>query len=225
MKPMDTLPRSPADDDPDPALRPAALSARWPVRVPRPAGWLRLESGRLSTDQALKNLETMVSLLQRALEGLNGIDQLHGDALVVVNDTWHKGDKSRGPPEGIAPHVRLRLGQMDEIVRQCRFHGRGLLDGQSGVVGVGLGLTAARGVQKSTFFSHSLHVFASTMASIFYLVGRYETPIAWIDEQVGMVFLVTIFAVMVPCCLSDIVFPVLMSRSARAQCLSDGHHH
>lgn len=145
MKPMDTLPRSPADDDPDPALRPAALSARRPVRVPRPAGWLRLESGRLSTDQALKNLETMVSLLQRALEGLNGIDQLHGDALVVVNDTWHKGDKSRGPPEGIAPHVRLRLGQMDEIVRQCRFHGRGLLDGQSGVVGVGLGVDFIRG--------------------------------------------------------------------------------
>ena len=93
------------------------------------------------------------------------------------------------------------------------------------VVGVSLGLCAAVGVQKSTFFSHSLHVFASTMASIFYLVGRFATPVEWIDEQVGMVFLVTIFAVMVPCCLSDIVFPVLMSRSARAQCLADGHHH
>ncbi len=93
------------------------------------------------------------------------------------------------------------------------------------VVGIALGLTAAVGVQSSTFFSHSLHVFASTMASIFYLVGRYPTPIAWIDEQVGMVFLVTIFAVMVPCCLSDIVFPVLMSRSAREQLFSNGHHH
>ena len=92
------------------------------------------------------------------------------------------------------------------------------------VVGIALGLTAAVGVQSSTFFSHSLHVFASTMASIFYLTNHYATPTEWIHD-VGPVFILIILAVLVPCCLSDIAFPVLMSRSARKQYLTHGHVH
>ncbi len=92
------------------------------------------------------------------------------------------------------------------------------------VVGIGLGLAAAVGVQSSTFFSHSLHVFASTMASIFYLTNRYAAPTEWIND-VGPVFILIILAVLVPCCLSDIAFPVLMSRSARKQYLTHGHVH
>jgi hypothetical protein len=80
------------------------------------------------------------------------------------------------------------------------------------VVGVGVGLAASAGVQHSTFFSHSLHVFSSTMASIFYLVGPFG-GIAWIDS-VGIVFLFVIVAVAVPCCLSDIVFPLFLAGGA-----------
>ena len=96
--------------------------------------------------------------------------------------------------------------------------------GMRRVVGIALGLTAAVGVQSSTFFSHSLHVFASTMASIFYLTNRYAAPTEWIND-VGPVFILIILAVLVPCCLSDIAFPVLMSRSARKQYLTHGHVH
>ncbi|UCC29647.1 MAG: hypothetical protein JSU86_15760 [Phycisphaerales bacterium] len=81
------------------------------------------------------------------------------------------------------------------------------------VVGVFVGVAAAEGVVRSTLISHSLHVLASTMASIFYMVGPLGI-IAWIDI-LGKVFLFVVLAVMVPCCLSDIVFPLLLSRHGR----------
>lgn len=80
------------------------------------------------------------------------------------------------------------------------------------MVGVLVGLTASAGVRHSTFFSHSLHVFSSSMASIFYLIGPFGR-LGWIDS-IGVVFLFIIVAVMVPCCLSDIVFPLLLARPA-----------
>ena len=89
------------------------------------------------------------------------------------------------------------------------------------VIGVAVGLGASLGVMRSTLFSHSLHVFASTMASIFYMVGPLGM-LAWIDE-LGMVFLFVALAVMLPCCVSDIVFPVLMTSAGRLRYDSEGH--
>ena len=88
-------------------------------------------------------------------------------------------------------------------------------------VGGVVGLAASAGVARSTFFSHSLHVFASTMASIFYLIGPFGR-LGWIDS-VGVVFLFIIAAVMVPCCLSDIVFPMLLAKRARNRYDHDEH--
>ncbi len=90
-------------------------------------------------------------------------------------------------------------------------------------VGVGIGIAAAGGVMRSTIFSHSLHVLVSTMASIFYMVGPLGM-VAWIDE-LGMVFLFVVVAVMVPCCVSDIVYPTLLSRAARTRYEEAGHQH
>jgi hypothetical protein len=80
-------------------------------------------------------------------------------------------------------------------------------------VGVIIGLTAAQSVSRSTFLWHSLHVFSSTMASIFYLIGPFGR-LGWIDS-IGIVFVFIVVAVMVPCCFSDIGFPLLLVRSAR----------
>ncbi len=88
------------------------------------------------------------------------------------------------------------------------------------IVGV---LAAAGGTSQSTIFSHSMHVFVSTMASIFYLIGpfgRFE----WIHE-LGGVFLFICVAVMIPCCLSDIVYPLLFTRKAREEYSRHGHQH
>ncbi|MDH5661933.1 MAG: hypothetical protein OEY92_02950 [Elusimicrobiota bacterium] len=64
-------------------------------------------------------------------------------------------------------------------------------------------------VIESTIFSHAAHVLISSMASIFYLVSFGLTE--WIPVG-GMVFIYMVLAVMIPCCTSDIVFPLLLVR-------------
>lgn len=80
-------------------------------------------------------------------------------------------------------------------------------------VGIGIGLLASPSVRMSTFFSHSLHVFSSTMATIFYLIGPFGR-LGWI-ESIGSVFLFVIVAVMGPCCVSDIIFPLFLISPAK----------
>ncbi len=91
------------------------------------------------------------------------------------------------------------------------------------VVGVAVGVAAAGGVIKSTLISHALHVLTSTMASIFYMVGPLGM-IAWIHD-LGKMFIFVVLAVMVPCCLSDIVFPLIMSESGRTSYAREPHAH
>ena len=74
-------------------------------------------------------------------------------------------------------------------------------------MGIAMGILAAEAVKASTVVSHSAHVFTSSMASILYLV-TYGLG-GW-TEHVGGVFLVVVVAVMVPCCISDIIFPLLV---------------
>ena len=61
----------------------------------------------------------------------------------------------------------------------------------------------------STIFSHAAHVLISSMASIFYLVSFGLTE--WIPIG-GMVFIYMVLAVMIPCCTSDIIFPLLFVK-------------
>jgi len=60
--------------------------------------------------------------------------------------------------------------------------------------------------------SHFLHIFVSSMASIMYLVSFGFS--SW-GEHMGFVFLFLLFAVLVPCTLSDIVVPLLFARKAQ----------
>jgi len=90
-------------------------------------------------------------------------------------------------------------------------------------VGVGLGWVAAMSIERATYYSHSLHVFVSTMASIFYLVGPLG-KLGWID-QIGAVFFFTLIAVMLPCCFSDIMYPLLLTRSGREAYAHSEHAH
>mgnify|MGYP001091982069 CR=1 FL=1 len=62
---------------------------------------------------------------------------------------------------------------------------------------------------ESTIFSHAAHVLISSMASIFYLVSF--GLIEWIPVG-GMVFIYMVLAVMIPCCTSDILFPLLLVK-------------
>ena len=88
--------------------------------------------------------------------------------------------------------------------------------------GVGVGLLAAETVQRSTYFSHAAHVFISSAASIFYLISFGLTNWA---EQLGMVFILMVLAVTIPCCLSDIVFPLVVACRDGKACACPHHHH
>jgi len=74
--------------------------------------------------------------------------------------------------------------------------------------GIFTGLIVPRTIE-STIFSHSTHVILSSMASILYLVSFGLTN--WISVF-GMVFVYTVLAVTIPCCTSDIVFPLLFTK-------------
>lgn len=75
-------------------------------------------------------------------------------------------------------------------------------------LGILVGLFATGTIEKheGVIFSHSLHVFVSACASIAYLVSFGFGD--WI-HHIGAVLVYMVIAVVVPCCTSDIVFPLL----------------
>jgi hypothetical protein len=78
-------------------------------------------------------------------------------------------------------------------------------------VGIAAGMLAAdafnhRGV---SVFSHAAHVLVSTGGAILYLVGY--GLINWSGHLVG-VFSILIFSVLIPCCTSDIIFPLFLAN-------------
>ncbi len=76
-------------------------------------------------------------------------------------------------------------------------------------IGIAIGIMAMERVQKTTFFSHSGHVFTSSMASMLYLISF--GLVDWFN-YVGSVFIIIIVAVIIPCCTSDIIFPLLFTK-------------
>lgn len=59
----------------------------------------------------------------------------------------------------------------------------------------------------ATKFPHSGHVFFSTWASLFHILMALGNALNWISYLV--IFLFLFLAVWLPCCVSDIVFPLL----------------
>lgn len=59
----------------------------------------------------------------------------------------------------------------------------------------------------TTKFPHSGHVLLSTWASLFHIIMAIGAKLGWIS-YIG-VFLFLFLAVWIPCCVSDIVFPLL----------------
>jgi hypothetical protein len=65
---------------------------------------------------------------------------------------------------------------------------------------------------KQMFYSlgfHFAHIFVSSLASLFYLVS-FGLNDWW--KKMGLVFIYLVFAVLIPCILSDIVVPIFFAR-------------
>lgn len=90
-------------------------------------------------------------------------------------------------------------------------------------VGIFAGIASTQLLTRSTFFNHSGHVLVSTAASLFYLVSFGVTD--WL-ARIGWILVLLVVSVMIPCCLSDIVFPLLFVRGAKRQeFLDEVHRH
>jgi len=89
------------------------------------------------------------------------------------------------------------------------------------LVGVAAGFLASGHIVRATVFSHSAHVLISSAASLLYLVSFGLEH--WIDRA-GWVFILVVVAVMIPCCFSDIVFP-LLAVTRKGETPPDGHPH
>ncbi len=87
------------------------------------------------------------------------------------------------------------------------------------LLGALTGMTGSKSILQSTVFGHSGHVLVSSMASLFYLISF--GVVDWM-ASLGAVFVIVTLAVLVPCCLSDIVFPLLAARSGEKM---EMHHH
>lgn len=64
-----------------------------------------------------------------------------------------------------------------------------------------------------TKFPHAGHVLLSTWASLFHVIMAIGQTLSWFSYVV--IFLFLFLAVWVPCCLSDIVFPLLFIKNAK----------
>ncbi len=64
----------------------------------------------------------------------------------------------------------------------------------------------------STKFPHAVHVLLSTWASLFHMIMAIGAPLNWL-MYVG-VFVFLFLAVWLPCCVSDIVFPLLFVKKS-----------
>lgn len=62
----------------------------------------------------------------------------------------------------------------------------------------------------STKFPHALHVLLSTWASLFHIIMAGAGTLSWFSYIVIFFFL--FLAVWIPCCISDIVFPLLFVK-------------
>lgn len=62
--------------------------------------------------------------------------------------------------------------------------------------------------------SHFGHILVSSLASLFYLIGQGFDQ--W-QEQMGIVFILLILVVVVPCTLADVIVPVIFARNQKNQ--------
>jgi hypothetical protein len=72
------------------------------------------------------------------------------------------------------------------------------------IIGIAIGIW-----KPITKFPHSVHVLLSTWASLFYFTAF---GIAYWLPLLPLIFVFLFLAVLIPCCMSDIIFPLLFTR-------------
>lgn len=96
------------------------------------------------------------------------------------------------------------------------------------IMGVATGIFGAAMLHTRTIstYTHASHVVVSTAATVIYLIGFGLTN--WIPALVP-VFIILVFSVIIPCCASDIFFPLMLISPEKFEhwclgtCKEDSH--
>lgn len=120
----------------------------------------------------------------------------------------------------IFPHhggtlILLATSQEAEIHFHIPFIEHWWLIGPMALVGVAIGM-----YKPMTKIPHTGHVLLSTWASLFYVIAHAPGTVNWLP-LLPLVFVVLFVAVWLPCCVSDIAFPLLFVGKAGVE---QGHH-
>lgn len=76
-------------------------------------------------------------------------------------------------------------------------------------------------ITKITKMPHFIHVFLSVFASLFYIIS-FSTGL--LPLQFLLATIIVFIAVLVPCCISDIIFPIIFSDSKSKKSIISHHH-
>jgi hypothetical protein len=80
------------------------------------------------------------------------------------------------------------------------------------ILGIAIFGSAIGIVLKKTKFPHFIHVLISVFASLLYIFA-YSTNFSLI--MIILIFIITSISVVIPCCLSDIVFPLILEKEIK----------
>ena len=107
--------------------------------------------------------------------------------------------------DSIIPYLGEMLLDLPNKGIHIGFIEKPLLTNPAAFLGIAIGLW-----KPTTKLPHSGHVLISTWASLFHVIMALGETVSWIVFLV--VFLFLFLAVWIPCCTSDIVFPLLFVR-------------
>ena len=107
--------------------------------------------------------------------------------------------------DSIIPYLGETLLDLPNKGMHIGFIEKPMLTNPTAFLGIAIGYW-----RPTTKFPHAGHVLLSTWASLFHIIMALGPTLSWI--QVLAIFLFLFFAVWIPCCVSDIVYPVLFAR-------------
>ncbi len=107
--------------------------------------------------------------------------------------------------DSIIPYLGEVLLELPNREAHIGFIEKWWLVNPAALIGVAIGY-----LRPTTKLSHWGHVLISTWASLFHIIMALGSTVNWVTMLV--VFLFLFLAVWIPCCLSDIVFPLLFVR-------------
>lgn len=101
-------------------------------------------------------------------------------------------------------HMQFHVCFFSELHNIIPFLAIGLLNGWV------MGRSHAAQMAKFFAFSHVNHIFVSAFASLFYMISQGCTD--WYNN-IGIMFVFLIIAVVVPCTVSDLVVPMMFAKA------------